>query len=53
MQFRGRELSHRDLCEDQFLAILKQVTEQGGVIESQTRLMGNKIMALLNPEKKK
>ena len=53
MQFRGRELSHRDLCEQQFQIILAQVTAQGGVIESQSRLMGNKIIALFSPEKKK
>ncbi|MDH4467237.1 MAG: translation initiation factor IF-3 [Bacteriovoracaceae bacterium] len=53
MQFRGRELSHRDLCEQQFQIILGQVAAQGGEIESQSRLMGNKIIALFNPEKKK
>lgn len=53
MQFRGRELSHQDLCREQFDLIIKKVTELGGILESRTGLMGNRMIALFISDKKK
>jgi len=53
MQFRGRELSHQDLCKEQFDAIIQKIVELGGTLESRTGLMGNRMIALFVPTKKK
>ncbi len=53
MQFRGRELSHQDLCKEQFDAIIQKITDLGGTLESRTGLMGNRMIALFVPTKKK
>jgi translation initiation factor IF-3 len=53
MQFRGRELSHQDLCREQFELIIKKITELGGILESKTGLMGNRMIALFISDKKK
>lgn len=53
MQFRGRELSHQDLCKEQFDMIIQKVSELGGTLESRTGLMGNRMIALFVSNKKK
>ena len=53
MQFRGRELSHQDLCREQFDIIIQKIVDLGGTLESRTNLMGNRMMALFIPTKKK
>lgn len=53
MQFRGRELSHQDLCREQFDAIILKIIELGSTLESKTGLMGNRMIALFVPNKKK
>lgn len=53
MQFKGRELSHQDLCREQFENIIKVITDLGATLESKTGLMGNRMIALFVPNKKK
>lgn len=52
MQFKGRELAYQDLCRKQFEDIIKTIQDLGGVLESKTPMMGNKMFALFNPPKK-
>ena len=52
MQFRGREMAYRDAGMEKFKAIIAQVIEMGAVIESEPKLMGNRIIAILASIKK-
>lgn len=52
MQFRGREMSYRDAGMEKFKLIVAQVIELGGIIESDPKLMGNRIIAILASNKK-
>jgi translation initiation factor IF-3 len=52
MQFRGRELSHQDLCRQEFEEIIKKISEMGATLESKSGLMGNRMIAVFIPEKK-
>lgn len=52
MQFRGREMSYRDAGMEKFKAIIAQVLEMGAIIESEPKLMGNRIIAILASTKK-
>jgi len=47
MQFRGREMSYRDAGMAKFKAILAQITEFGATVESEPKMMGNRIIAIL------
>jgi translation initiation factor IF-3 len=53
MQFRGREMAHKDLGLAKFDEIVKQVLEKGAVIESPSKMMGNRVIAMVAPGKKK
>jgi translation initiation factor IF-3 len=53
MQFRGRELSHHHLCIEQFNNVMAMILNMGAEVESRTGLMGNRIIAVLMPVKKK
>lgn len=53
MQFRGREMAHKDIGLDKFKEIIAGVVEQtGAVIESPMKMMGNRAIAMLAPDKK-
>jgi translation initiation factor IF-3 len=53
MQFRGREMAHKDLGLAKFDEIVKQVLEKGAVIEAPSKMMGNRVIAMVAPGKKK
>ncbi|MBL6988126.1 MAG: translation initiation factor IF-3 [Bacteriovoracaceae bacterium] len=52
MQFRGREMAHRDVGFQKFLGIIENVRELGAIIESEPRMMGNRIISMVAPDKK-
>jgi translation initiation factor IF-3 len=53
MQFRGREMAHKEIGLGKFDEIVKQVLEKGAVIESPAKMMGNRVIAMVAPGKKK
>jgi len=52
MQFRGREMAYRDAGKLKFNGILVQVEEIGAVRESEPKMMGNRIIVIMAPDKK-
>jgi translation initiation factor IF-3 len=52
MQFRGREMSYKDAGMEKFKAIVEQIVGMGAVVESEPKLMGNRIIAILASTKK-
>lgn len=52
MQFRGREMSYRDAGMAKFKTILAQITEFGATVESDPKMMGNRIIAILASTRK-
>lgn len=52
MQFRGREMAYKDAGFEKFRGIIKMVEDFGAVIESEPKLMGNRIITILAPDKK-
>lgn len=52
MQFRGREMSYRDAGMTKFKTILAQITEFGATVESEPKMMGNRIIAILASTRK-
>lgn len=52
MQFRGREMAYRDAGLEKFKVILAGVCEYGATEESPAKLMGNRIISILAPDKK-
>lgn len=52
MQFRGREMSYRDAGMEKFKAILAQITEMGAIVESEPKMMGNRIISILASTRK-
>lgn len=53
MQFRGREMAYRDAGMEKFQGIIKRVEEFGAQVESPAKMMGNRIITILAPVKKK
>lgn len=53
MQFRGREMAYKDLGMEKFKAIIAKVEEMGSAVESEPKLMGNRIITIMAPAKKK
>ncbi len=53
MQFRGREMAYRDAGKEKFDTIIATVCDFGAMIESPSKLMGNRIITILAPSKKK
>lgn len=52
MQFRGREMAHKDIGLDKFKEIINTVIEESGaVVESPMKMMGNRAIAMLAPSK--
>ncbi len=52
MQFRGREMAYRDAGLEKFKSILDGVCVYGATIESPAKMMGNRIITILAPDKK-
>ncbi len=52
MQFRGREMAHRDSGMEKFRQIVRTVEEFGAIVESELKMMGNRIITVLGPDKK-
>ncbi len=53
MQFRGREMAHKDVGKAKFDNIIATVQEFGAVVESVPKMMGNRIITIMSPDKKK
>lgn len=52
MQFRGREMAYRDAGLEKFKGILAGICEYGSTIESPAKIMGNRIITIIAPDKK-
>jgi len=52
MQFRGREMAYRDAGLEKFKGMLEHIATFGAVIESDPKIMGNRIITLMSPDKK-
>jgi len=53
MQFRGREMAYMDQGMVKFQDIITKVIEFGGLIESEPKKLGNRIITIVAPDKKK
>lgn len=54
MQFRGREMAHKEIGLGKFREIIDTVVEEAGaVVESPVKMMGNRAIAMIAPPKKK
>ena len=53
MQFRGREMAYRDSGLVKFKGIVKMVEEMGATVESVPKMMGNRIITIVSPDKVK
>ena len=52
LQFRGREMSYRENGMKKFRAIIDKVEEYGAVVESEPKMVGTRIIAILASLKK-
>lgn len=53
MQFRGREMAYQAAGLEKFKVIINDICEQyHGVIESEPKIMGNRIFSMVAPSKK-
>ena len=52
MQFRGREMAYKDAGMEKFKGIIETIVQMGAAIESEPKLMGNRIIAILASTKK-
>ena len=52
MQFRGREMAYRDAGFEKFRGIIDQVIAIGAQLENEPKMMGNRIITILAPDKK-
>jgi translation initiation factor IF-3 len=54
MQFRGREMAHKDIGLNKFKDIIAGIVEESeAVIESPMKMMGNRAICMIAPSKKK
>lgn len=53
MQFRGREIAYSEAGMARFKDIINKICEMGAAVESDPKMMGNRIIALVSPTKKK
>lgn len=53
MQFRGREMAYQKTGLEKFKQVIQQICDHGATVEEEPRIMGNRIISMLNPEKKK
>lgn len=47
MQFRGREMAYKEAGMEKFNRIVASIIEMGAIIESEAKLMGNRIIAIV------
>lgn len=52
MQFRGREMAFRDAGMEKFKEIIEQICDFGASVESEPKMMGNRIITIVAPDKK-
>ncbi len=52
MQFRGREMAYREAGMEKFKSIIQTVVDYGAQIESEPKIMGNRIITILAPDRK-
>lgn len=52
MQFRGREIAYAEMGMNKFKEIIAATIELGAVVESDPKMMGNRIICLIAPGKK-
>lgn len=52
MQFRGREMAYRDAGLLKFKELIEEIVKYGAQVESQAKIMGNRIIAIVAPDKK-
>ena len=53
MQFRGREMAYKQAGFEKFQGIIAQIVEMGAVVESEAKMMGNRIICIVAAAKKK
>jgi translation initiation factor IF-3 len=52
MQFRGRENAYKEAGQEKFKGIVERILQMGAIIEAEAKLMGNRIIAVVAPDKK-
>lgn len=53
MQFRGREMAHKEIGLGKFSDIIKQIQEKAdALVEAEPKMMGNRCHAMVSPGKK-
>ncbi len=52
MQFRGREMAYKETGMEKLKAVVLQIVEMGAIVESEPKLMGNRIIAIVASTKK-
>lgn len=53
MQFRGREMAHKEIGLSKFREIIAGIVEDyGAVVESPLKMMGNRAISMIAPSKK-
>lgn len=45
-------MAYKDLGLDKFKGIIAQVEEMGAIVESPVKMMGNRVITILSPDKK-
>ncbi|GAB4415796.1 MAG: translation initiation factor IF-3 [Bacteriovoracaceae bacterium] len=53
MQFRGRELAYKDNAMPKFQSMVNRALEYGAVLEAEPKFMGNRLIAMIAPDKAK
>lgn len=53
MQFRGREMAYREAGKERFNSIIEQIMEMGAKVESEPKMVNNRIIGILVPDKKR
>jgi translation initiation factor IF-3 len=53
MQFRGREMAHKEIGLGKFDEIVKKLVDEGALLEAPSKMMGNRVIAMVSPGKKK
>lgn len=52
MQFRGREMAYKDAGFEKFQSIIDSIQGFGALVESGPKMMGNRIISIMAPDKK-
>ncbi len=52
MQFRGRELANKEIGLEKFNNIIQTCLNNGAIIDAPAKFMGNRVIAMLGPDKK-